>query len=330
MKQRMYKNIKVAVLLVVAAALGINFIPASAAETANTANTLKVSPVRTDIEVNAGESKPVKATVTNLTNAPIVVRAVGNDFVAGDERGTPALILADDEFAPSHSLKRFMSPIPDVTIPAKAAVTVESVITVPQGAKAGGYFGAIRFAPTTPDEGGQVNMSASVASLVLLTVPGDVEEKLTLTNFDIQQDGNKGTYFRSSNNIEASVRFKNEGGIQLGPIGKVSVKKGNDVIYEADFNNKNPRDMTLPGSARRWDIPLEKIGGFGKYTVVATFTYGKNNQSIEVSKSFWVIPLPIIAGIIGAIVLVIAIIIFLQRYKRRILKQHGYGSIRHR
>jgi hypothetical protein len=136
-----------------------------------------------------------------------------------------------------------------------------------------------------------------------------------------------GTNFRTPNNLQATVRFENKGSVQLGPFGKVSVKQGDKVIYASDFNNKTPRDMTLPDSARRWDIPLKNIGTFGKYTVTAVFTYGAKNQSIEVTKSFWVIPTTVIVwsiiGLITLIALIVGIWLFLRSYKRRILRSAG-------
>lgn len=293
-------------------------------------NTLKVSPVRTDIEVLPGESKAVQATVTNLTDAEITVRALTNDFIAGDEWGTPSLILDENEFAPTHSLKRFMGPLPDVAIPARQARTVEVLITVPESAQAGGYFGAVRFAPTTPNSGGQVNMNASVASLILLTVPGDITEKIELTDFNIEQDRKSGTYFNSSNDLHAAFRFENKGNVQIGPFGKISVKKGDTVVHEEDFNNKDLRDMILPDSARRWEIPLKNIGSFGKYTVSAVFTYGTTNQTIEVTKSFWVVPMSVIIATIIIILAIVALILgvwtFLRGYKKRILRKNASNS----
>lgn len=299
-------------------------VPSVAAETANT---LKVSPVRSDIIVKPGERKVVKATVTNLTDAPITVQPIENDFISGDERGTPALILDENEFAPTHSLKRFMTPLDDVTIPAGEARTISVVITVPESAQAGGYFGAVRFAPTDPDGGGQVNLSGSVASLILAKVPGDLVEKLSLTDFSIQQNGQTATNFGTPDNLQATVRFENQGNVQVGPFGKVSVKNGDKVVYDADFNIEEPRDMILPDSARRWDIPLKNIGEFGHYTVSATFTYGDKNQTIEVTQSFWVIPLVVIIAAVVGLLLLIGLIVgiwfFLRNYKRRILRSQG-------
>lgn len=303
-----------------------------AAEATNTANTLKVSPVRTDINIKAGETQTVKVTVTNLTNSVITVMPIENDFIAGDERGTPALILDADKYAPTHSLKRFMSPLSAVTIPAKKAVVVDVLIAVPKDAQPGGYFGAVRFAPTTPDSGGQVNLSASVASIILMTVPGPVTEKLNLTDFDIQQNGVTGTYFHDGNNLQLALRFENKGSLQLGPFGKVSVTRGSEIVYEADFNNESPREMVLPDSARRWEMPLKGIDGFGYYTLNATFTYGTKNQTIEVTKSFWVIPWAyIIAAIVIVVVLILGILItvfILKRRKRKVSLGHGRSSYR--
>lgn len=303
---------------------------------AQSANTLKVTPVRTDIEIMPGESKTVPVTISNLTGGDLTVTAIANDFVAGPkEDGVPALILDANEFAPTHSLKRFMTPVPDLLIPAGEGVTVNVIITVPATAQAGGYFGAIRFAPTTPDGGGQVNMSASVASLILLTVPGDMVEKMELTNFDIKQGDKVGTDFRTANDLTMGLRFENKGNVQLGPFGKISVKQGDKIVYEADFNTESPRDVVLPDSARKWDVPLKEIGEFGNYTVSATFTYGTTNQTIEVSKSFWVIPqYVIIAAIVLALLIiggiVLAIILIIRRKKNGHKHRGNHGSMNRR
>lgn len=308
-----------AVIVAVSVSLGLTR-PTAAVETANT---LKVSPVRSDVEVKAGSSKTIMTTVTNLTDQPISVKAITNDFIAGDERGTPALILDADKYAPTHSLKKFMQPIGDITIPAKKTEIVNVVIKVPKDAQAGGYFGAVRFAPTDPDGGGQVNLSASVASIILMTVPGPTVEKLTMTDFDIQQGGRTGTYFQSANDLQVSLRLESKSNVQVGPFGKISVKQGDKVVYDYDFNGEDPRDMVLPDSARRWDIPLKNIDSFGYYTVYATITYGKANQTIEISKSFWVIPWIVIAIAAGAVLLLVGIIIAIIVAIRRRKRGHG-------
>lgn len=299
---------------------------------ATTANVLKVSPLRSDISIAAGSSKTVQITVINPTSNAINVSPIENDFTSGDEAGTPAIILDANTFAPTHSLKRFMTKVPDVVVPAGGSKTISVLITVPRTAQAGGYFGAIRLAPTDPDTGGQVNLSANVASIILLTVPGALTEKLNLTNFEIQQNGkSSSSVFRTPDNIEAYIRFENKGNVQTGPFGKISVKQGSKVVYEADFNTKDPRDVILPDGARRWSVPLKSIGKFGHYTVSATLTYGQNNQTVQVTKSFWVIPMYIIIAAIAAVVIVIGIIVGVILYLRssRHARRRGRGRRRY-
>jgi hypothetical protein len=291
--------------------------------TAGTQN-LRVSPVRTDLSVNKGSSGTVKTFVTNLTAAPVTVKPIENDFVAGDERGTPALILNENSYAPTHSLKRFMVPLSNITIAPKATQEVDVTIRVPATAQAGGYFGAIRFAPISANNQ-QVNVSGSVASLILMTVPGDLVETLALTNFDVQQHGGSGTNFRTPNDLSLLLRFQNKGNVQEEPFGQIYVQKGKKVLYTYNFNNNDPKQSVLPDSARRWDIPLKGFSKFGKYTVGATFTYGSKGTSIEVTKTIWIIPTAYIIAALAIIIFIILLIFgitkFLKGYKKRILRE---------
>ena len=106
-------------LLFVSSPLPVLAATTTSANATNAANTLKVSPVRSDLSVTAGTSGTVKTVVSNLTSAPISIHPIENDFVAGDENGTPSIILDENSYAPTHSLKRFMVPMQDVSIPAK-------------------------------------------------------------------------------------------------------------------------------------------------------------------------------------------------------------------
>lgn len=310
------KSIVVAVFAIVATSTTFA-IPTHAAS--ETANMLKVAPTRTDVAVDPGQTKVVKITITNPSNASISVKPVQNDFTADDaENGTPAIFLDENKYATSNSLKRFLKPMDSFTLSAKESKTVEVPIVVPANAKAGGYFGALRFAPTATDTGGQVNLSASVASLILLRVNGPVVEKLDLTDFSVKKDGRVASMLTNGKNTSIFVRFKNTSSVQLAPFGQISVKRGNDVVFQSDFNNKDPKDMVLPDSARKWNIGLKNIDSFGHYKVSATFTYGEKNQTIEANQSFWVIPVPIIVGAVVILILIaLGIVLLVKRSKSR-------------
>lgn len=287
---------------------------------------LKVSPVRTNVVVSPGSTGTVKVTVTNLTSSTLTVEPIENDFVAGGEEGQPALILDPNSYAPSHSLKRFMVPLQNITLAPKASEQVTVSLTVPKTAQAGGYFGALRFTPLVAGVSGPsaVALGGSVASLILMTVPGPAVEQLTLTNFDVQQHGDTASNFRTSKDLSLLVRFQNKGNLQEAPFGQIYVQKGKKLLYTYNFNQQDPKAQILPDSARRWSAPLKGMGKFGKYTVGATFSYGTKGQTIEITKTIWIIPTVLIVSALGAILLLAAIVgglyMFLKSYKRRILR----------
>lgn len=321
-----------AALLFVAFPAGARAATASGSTT-NNANTLKIAPVRTDLTVPAGTSAQVKVIVTNLTDAPVSIHPIENDFVAGDEKGTPSIILDENSYAPTHSLKRFMVPVSDFTIPAKGKKEVVMTVTVPKSAQSGGYYGALRFAPAAAVGTKSVNLSASVASLVLMTVPGPTTEKLNMTNFDVQRNGETGSNFRAGDGLNLLMRFKNEGNIQEAPFGQVYVKKGGKEVYTYSFNQDLPRQVVLPDSTRRWEVPLHGMDRFGKYTVGASLSYGSTGKAIEIEKTIWIIPWGYILAALAVVVLLIALIVFIvtrlvrpSSKKRGSRGSHGRGG----
>lgn len=291
--------------------------------TTGEANSLKVSPLRSDLSIAKGNTGTTKVQVTNLTKSTVILKAIENDFVAGDEKGTPALILDENSYAPSHSLKRFMVSIPNITVAPNQTQEVTVTVRVPANAQAGGYFGALRFAPASLT-GSTLSVGASVASLILLTVPGPTVEQLTLTNFDVQQSGGTATNFRTPNNLSLMLRFQNKGNLQEAPFGQINVLKGKKVVYKASFNQNDPKNEILPDSARRWSLPIKNLGKFGKYTINGTFTYGTQSQSVEITKTIWIIPTTVIMIGVAALLITIAIGVgfwlFIRSYKRKILR----------
>lgn len=294
--------------------------PATPSKSNNSPNAIKLAPLRQSLTLEPGKTATVNVTITNVNPTPVSMKVVLNDFVAGDEKGNPAILLDENSYAPTHSLKRFMKPVPNVTIAAGATQDVPITIAVPADAQAGGYYGAARLTPVAVGASGNLNLGASASSLILLTVPGNLVERLNITNFEIQQQGSSASSFRTPDNLELYVRFQNLGNVQVAPFGQINVTKGNKVVYKHDFNgNPDQRDQVLPDSARKWNIPLKNISKFGKYKVTANFTYGTKSEALQIEKTFWVIPtMYLIFGGIALLVLlfIIGLIVALIRAKR--------------
>ena len=323
------QNIATRISLVFAAILlGISVLTpllAQAQSSDGAASNLQVSPLRTSVTIDPGETKVVPVTIRNLSSNTVTLRAITNDFIAGDdESGQPSIILDENEYAPTHSLKRYLQQIDNVTLAANEEKAIPVTVVVPESAPSGGYYGAVRFVPADAGSA-QVAIAPSVASLVLVRVAGDYRESLELKEFSIRQDGSTKAFLTSGEKITTVVRLENKGNVHVEPFGSVFVSKGNKTIYSAAINDTEPRGAILPDSTRKWEVPLENMTDFGKYTVSVTLGYGDANQTIEYERTIWVVPVLYLALAGGALLIVLGIIvaIFLsiRSYKKKLLRQ---------
>ncbi len=300
--------------------------------TAAGGNGLRVSPVRTDLTINPGKSQVVNINVTNVTAAPATFQAVVNDFVANpDESGNPAIILDPTKYAPSHSLKRYISPIPNFSLAAGQVKSVPVTVTIPANAPGGGYYGAVRFAPASAASGPNqtVSLAGSVGSLILVKVPGNITEKLSLASFDVRNNkGDASSFFTSNKNITATVRLQNEGNVQEEPFGKILLRNhSGKILAQYELNNSDPPSNVLPDSIRRFGVSLNKVGSFGQYKLEGNFGYGSGGQLLSASTTFYVVPYSVIIIFILVVLLLLFLVFGLPRlikaYNKRVLRRAG-------
>jgi hypothetical protein len=306
--------------------------PALAATTTtpNTGNGMQVSPLHTDLTINPGSTSTVLLFVENVTGATESLQALVNDFTAGtDESGIPQLLL-NGQTDPTHGLKQFISPLPNITLKSGEQKEVQVVISIPSSAAAGGYYGAVRFAPVSASSGNNVNLAASVGSLILARVPGNIKEKMTIASFDVRKGVHTGVVFTTGKSLTAAVRLQNSGDVQEQPYGKLLLKRGNKVLESDEINNTDPRGNVLPGSIRLFSVPLSKVGSFGKYQLEGNFGYGANGQLLSANTTFYVIPLSAIILIVVIILLLVFLIFFLpkliRKYNQRVIRQASRKS----
>ena len=290
-------------------------------------NALKVSPVRIDIRMDPGTTQDITLTIQNLTGARAILHPVTNDFVAsGDESGRPNIILNENEYAPSHSLKRLVEPLKDITMEAGESRQVKVTITAPKDAVGGGYYGAVRFAPANNEGDKNVNLAASVGTLVLLRMNGDIKEDLSIESFDVRKTGaDPASFFIDKGHLNAVVRFKNSGNVQVEPFGTITLKRFGKQVGEYKINDRGVPGSVLPDSVRRFDVPLDKLSPFGKYTLTGNFGYGESGQLLTAQATFYVIPVFLILIGVGVILLLLFLIFVLPRmiraYNRRIIRR---------
>jgi len=259
---------------------------------AKTANGYQISPVRSEYTIEKGKSDQLTISIQNPSDVATTAKAVMNNFVASeDESGTPRLILADDAQPPKNDFKKLISSIADVQIGPKERKEVPVTITVPDDANSGGYYGAVRFVPANATNDSTVGLTASVGTIVLVTVPGDLKIKLDMVQLSAAQN-KKAKSFITSGDVDILTRLKNDGDIHVKPFGRVSVKSMfGKTVASYEFNNTEPRANILPGSIRRFDDKLGKHKLLGRYTIEANLGSNAGSGDLLTGKTtFWYVP----------------------------------------
>ena len=315
-------------LIVGVLAVGI-LAPVGQVYAAETGNGLRVD-TRKDATIQPGQSQTLYISVTNVTGAAASFQVVINDFIANaDESGNPAIILDPTKYAPNHSLKRFITPPPVFSLNPGEEKSIPITINVPANAAGGGYYGAVRFAPanTSNAPGKQISLSGSVGTLILIKVPGNIKEQLSIAGMNVFSSQHSSNFFTSNKDLSVRVRFQNEGNIQEAPFGKVLVKDRNGkTIGTYELNAINPPGSVLPDSIRHFDVPI-KTGSFGEYKVEGNFGYGSSGQLLSAATTFYIIPTYLIL-IFVIVVALLALAIFgvprlIKAYNRRVLRRAG-------
>jgi len=292
---------------------------ATAQNTNSAGNGFRVSPVRSEYTIDKGRSETLVVTVENPTDAAIKSRVVINDFVASDqENGEPRLILDDNAPAPKNSFKKLVAPIADIQLGPRQKKDVPVSINVGGNANAGGYYGAVRFIPADTGGNGNVGLTASVGTIVLVTVPGDLTEKLDLVELGATQNGElKG--FMTGGDLSIVARLKNTGDIHVKPFGKVQIKNMfGKVVKEYELNAVEPRANILPESVRKFEDAVAKPGRgwFGRYTVQANIGYSQGSGDlITASSSFWYLPVWFLVLLVVLAAIVAGVFWLVRRYR---------------
>ena len=269
---------------------------------------LQLSPTRTEISGQPGERKTFKLTLKNVTQSEVTAQVALNDFESDGASGTPKIIVDTKQRTP-YTLNNFLKNFNDVDLKAGESKDVNLAVEIPANAAPGAYFGALRYAAVPKGQNQstterQVALTASVAHLVFVEVPGDVNEQIAIDSLKASRSGKSGSFFlKKPDQIATAV--KNQGNGFSRPFGKVSVNGwfGKEV-YSYDVNNTDPRGIVLPKSSRTFLDSLKNVKLPGKYNLTASIAYGNGGEVVTYKSSFIYMP---IWAIITLLVLIAAI-----------------------
>jgi hypothetical protein len=281
-------------------------------------SSISIQPKKTYL-IKPGQTVTDKLTIGNLDHAnDLFLSLKPIDFTYTDQSGTPKLSIAQNAPQTPWSLKPFIKLPNSVTIPKGGSKTVEFTISIPKNQGAGSYYSAIMYQAGGAN-GGNVALNASGVTLAFVSVPGKVNENMTLQKFgayNSDDNGATGSYvFIDMNQQPKMIAYtlKNEGNVFEAPAGNVIIKDmfGHQV---ANITTNSTRSLALLGQTRLFTSciktvqqTIQALGGTsknaecvnpglkpGRYTASLDVFYGQNgNQTHEIAATahFWYLPI---------------------------------------
>ena len=306
------KTITAALLSLVAAMLMAvtPFSPLAKAQTAPSGSGLSISPTVSQLTIKPGASDHVTITLKNVTVDDVVAKGEVDDFTSNNVDGNPKIITNQNQQTPN-SIRKFVSNLDDVPLAKGEQKTVILGIDIPKSAPAGAYYGIIRYRAVpkvlaTPGAG-QVALTASVGTIVLITVPGNIREQVQVKGIHVYRGAREGSFFVTPPN-KIGIAINNFGNGFERPFGTVEVHDMfNKTVASYPFNNPKELGNVLPNSSRLFTNNVKGLNKIGRYTVLASVSYGNGSQVLTLKKTFWYVPY----WLVIIILLVIAALVFL-------------------
>ena len=271
-----------------------------------------ISPTVIEFSGYPGETLKSSVTIINTSASEQEYYLGIMGFEPNDETGSPKFFILDGSEQVARWIK-FGSK--SFVLPAMSKGEALFEVAIPDSTRAGGYYVAITVSQAPADvvaSNGAV-IEAKIASLVMLRVDGEVDERIALMDFkaDGMSLGMPPASYR--------IRVQNQGNVHLEPTGSIIVKNWlGQTIEKFDANNGNGR--VLPSSTRSYEVSTEKkeLSWFGKAkfqlqhlvagstTATLNLSYGENG-TIQSTINFWMFPWQLIVTVcIAACVLIAA------------------------
>ena len=303
------------------ASASLLLVPSMARAQQNAGSGLSISPTRTELSIKPGQAGTVSITIKNVTKGPLTAKALVNDFEPDNQTGEPKLIT-DESKQSAASIKDFLIGFEDVDLAADQEKEINIPVQMPSDAAPGAYYGVIRYQAvpksTTEQGAGQVALTASVGSLVLVEVPGDITQKIEVQSVKAFLGEKSGSVF-TKKPTQVGITIKNLGNSFAKPFGQVQVTNmQGKQVYAYEINNSTPRGNILPNSARTFKDELKGVSAPGRYKISANISHASGGEILNYTTTFWYIPVWLLITLIGVLVVLVGSAYYLfRRYNSR-------------
>jgi len=309
----------------IAILLSIGFILTPIFAFAQKAQNLKLSitPPLIKNKVEPGQVWKSSVKLVNNNDKPLTAYMRVADFRGKAESGTVRFLSREEVKSGSADflLSEWINlETEEVSLKPHSSKSIPFIVEVPEAAAPGGHYAAILAGTQPPKDkvkGATIRVSSLLASLMLLSVEGEVQEAGRIREFSTDKS------FYTEPEVEFSVRFQNTGNIHVQPQGEIRVyDQWGDEQGVITINHRTEFGNVLPEGTRKWEFDWtgeKSLLDMGRYRADLVLGYGEQarhtaNRSIH----FWVVyvkPLVITLGSIFGFLLLL--VFFIRLYVRR-------------
>jgi len=247
--------------------------------------------------------------VRNLSDQEMALETKISDFIVQDDKGVPIFLSDKAQTENRWALSQWVnvSPTRFILKPGETQA-LDLVIVVPEDAMPGGHYAAVLYQPTAGrvgTEGSATEIIPNVASLIYLTVSGDINEDAFVKRMDIPK-------FSEYGPIDIATEIENLSDVHIKPLATVRVY---NLLNRLSTSLKLEELNIFPGKSRLYQNTWQRKWLFGRYKAVLDGTYGNQGQTLLATAYFWVVPWKII--LIALLVSILTILLIAYFKKKR-------------
>jgi len=259
-------------------------------------NDFSIGPTKFSLDLKPGEETVAELQITSRIEKKTDFEVGVEDFTAQEdpERYTQFLGEEKSQFS---SKEWFQPAVWKFTLKHGERIYLPIKITVPQDAEVGGHYSVV-FVKTVPKEdekGSGITLSSRVGSLFLLSIgDGEVKTQGELVSFKTSKK------IYGSWPVTFELNFKNEGDVHLTPFGKIIISN----LFGKTIDQATVKDwVVLRSSSRVQRVEWKQGFALGKYTATAQIERGYNNLTDVKTTTFYVLPVKVIGGVLGGLII---------------------------
>lgn len=284
-----------------------------------------VAPNILEISGNRGETAQQKLSLINTRDKDQTFYLDVLKFTTNDDGDSPKFIPYEEDHS---GLPEWISfDHKTITVPGRSWADISFTISIPKDAVSGGYYTAVTVSesPSEVVASNGTTIQAKTAALLFLTVEGETVEQAGLLNFSItpedwsdQLTGAFNYRLQNQGNVHfihtGSLIFRDIFGRTIATVDtnpeKSRVLPNTTRLFEGTFGNKETDFF----SALKTEMSTLAIGPISANLEI---TFGDENQIIEETATFWLIPWRSLLTLGGLIILLLIVSRVLSSLSRK-------------